>query len=69
MATCVNCTKDAKYEYKVGPMQVLYCETHLPRFLAAQKLAGQLGLTPEPVVVPEEEPTPKSKPKTKNATD
>ena len=43
---CVNCTKDALYEYKMTETKsVFYCDKDLPKFLEARKAAGLLTLT------------------------
>ena len=44
---CANCVKDAFYEYKITKTKsVFYCNSHLPKFLEAQKRAGHLAITP-----------------------
>jgi hypothetical protein len=56
MATCSNCSTDAKYRYTISPgLSVDYCATHLPKFLTAQKAAGLLNIPVEQPV--EETPT------------
>lgn len=43
---CANCTKDAFYIYQItAGKQVLYCNTHLPKFLEQAKKAGLLKTT------------------------
>jgi hypothetical protein len=44
---CVNCSNDALYQYKISDVDsMLYCGTHLPRFLESQRKAGSLAITP-----------------------
>jgi cell division septation protein DedD len=75
---CANCKKDAFYIYQVtGNSQILYCNTHLPKFLEQAKKAGLLKttealksvleegfkkITNTPVVEPEVEETPVAEP-------
>jgi cell division septation protein DedD len=75
---CANCTKDAFYIYQLTQKsQVLYCNTHLPKFLEQAKKAGLLKTTEAlksvleegvkkiintPVVKPEVEETPVAEP-------
>lgn len=48
---CANCTRDALYTYVVGGNHnIHYCQSHLPRFLTAQKNAGLLPLVKPPVI-------------------
>lgn len=43
---CANCKKDAFYIYQVtNNSQILYCNTHLPKFLEHAKKAGLLKTT------------------------
>jgi hypothetical protein len=43
---CANCSKDAFYIYQItGNKQILYCNTHLPKFLEQAKKAGLLKTT------------------------
>ena len=43
---CANCSKDAFYVYQLtAQTQVLYCNTHLPKFLEQAKNAGLLKTT------------------------
>ena len=43
---CVNCTKDGFYIYQLtAKTQVIYCNTHLPKFLEQAKSAGLLKTT------------------------
>lgn len=50
---CANCNRDALYTYVVsGNYNLHYCQSHLPKFLTAQKNAGLLPLlkpTPEEI--------------------
>jgi hypothetical protein len=71
---CANCKKDAFYIYQITEnAQILYCNTHLPKFLEHAKKAGLLQttealksvleeglkkITNTPVVEPEVEETP-----------
>ncbi len=48
---CANCSRDALYTYVIGGNhKINYCQSHLPRFLTAQKAAGLLPLVKPPVV-------------------
>ena len=43
---CANCKKDAFYIYQITEnAQILYCNTHLPKFLEHAKKAGLLQTT------------------------
>jgi len=43
---CANCTKKALYEYKITQgTSVLYCGSHLPKFLEGRKMASLIPLT------------------------
>ena len=71
---CANCKRDAFYIYQITEnAQILYCNTHLPKFLEQAKKAGLLKttealksvleegfkkITNTPVVEPEVEETP-----------
>ena len=75
---CANCKKDAFYIYQITEdAQILYCNTHLPKFLEQAKKAGLLKttealksvleegfkkITNTPVVEPEVEETPVAEP-------
>ena len=75
---CANCKKDAFYIYQITEnAQILYCNTHLPKFLEQAKKAGLLQttealksvleeglkkITNTPVVEPEVEETPVAEP-------
>jgi cell division septation protein DedD len=75
---CANCKKDAFYIYQLTEnAQILYCNTHLPKFLEQAKKAGLLKttealksvleegfkkITNTPVVEPEVEETPVAEP-------
>jgi cell division septation protein DedD len=75
---CANCKKDAFYVYQITEdAQILYCNTHLPKFLEHAKKAGLLQTTEAlksvleeglknivttPVVKPEVEETPVAEP-------
>jgi hypothetical protein len=51
MTICANCSKEAVYTYTVTPeYELQYCQSHLPKFLYAQRDAG---LLPSAVVVEE----------------
>jgi hypothetical protein len=55
MAQCVNCDLTAVYVNKIAPepeTDSYYCRAHLPKFLYAQRDAGNLNI---PVEVPVEE--------------
>jgi hypothetical protein len=48
---CANCSRDALYTYVIsGNHNINYCQSHLPRFLTAQRDAGLLPLVKPPVV-------------------
>jgi hypothetical protein len=48
---CANCSRDALYTYVIGGNHnINYCQSHLPRFLTAQRDAGLLPLVKPPVV-------------------
>jgi hypothetical protein len=48
---CANCNREALYTYVIaGNHNINYCQSHLPRFLTAQKKAGLLPLVKAPVV-------------------
>ena len=75
---CANCNKNAFYVYQIiEGKQILYCNTHLPKFLEQAKKAGLLKttealksvleegfkkITNTPVVEPEVEETPVAEP-------
>jgi hypothetical protein len=75
---CANCKKDAFYIYQLTEnAQILYCNTHLPKFLEQAKKAGLLKttealksvleegfkkITNTPFVEPEVEETPVAEP-------
>jgi cell division septation protein DedD len=75
---CANCKKDAFYIYQITEnAEILYCNTHLPKFLEQAKKAGLLKttealksvleegfkkITNTPVVEPEVEETPVAEP-------
>jgi cell division septation protein DedD len=75
---CANCKKDAFYIYQLTEnAQILYCNTHLPKFLEQAKKAGLLKttealksvleegfkkITNTPLVEPEVEETPVAEP-------
>ena len=75
---CANCKKDAFYIYQLTEnAQILYCNTHLPKFLEQAKKAGLLKttealksvleegfkkITNTPLVQPEVEETPVAEP-------
>ncbi len=75
---CANCKKDAFYIYQITEnAQILYCNTHLPKFLEHAKKAGLLKTTESlkkvleeglknivttPVVEPKVEETPVAEP-------
>ena len=75
---CANCKKDAFYIYQITEnAEILYCNTHLPKFLEHAKKAGLLKttealksvleegfkkITNTPVVEPEVEETPVAEP-------
>jgi hypothetical protein len=45
---CVNCDKDAMYEYQISKENsILYCGKDLPKFLDARRRAGLLKITEE----------------------
>jgi len=72
---CANCEKDAQHVYKITQdTTILYCDSHLPRFLHERRDAGLLPTTDEHKVAlaegrktfvsePEVEATPKPKAK------
>jgi hypothetical protein len=69
MAICANCSTEALYTYVINEnYKINYCQYHLPNFLTARKIAGQLPLIEDaaPVV---ETPAPKSKKAAATTTD
>jgi hypothetical protein len=43
---CASCKNDAMFEYRLTRgKSILYCGTHLPRFLEPQRKAGLLKIT------------------------
>jgi hypothetical protein len=59
MSKCANCVANAIYTYQINESFAMhYCQSHLPRFLYAQRDAGNLAFKAE------EEPTKSSKKKT-----
>jgi hypothetical protein len=53
---CSNCNADALYTYKVtNDFGIHYCQSHLPKFLTAQKNAGLLPLDKPAIVEPPKE--------------
>jgi cell division septation protein DedD len=81
---CANCNKNAFYVYQIiEGKQILYCNTHLPKFLEQAKKAGLLKTTEAlksaieeglkkvlntPVAEPEAEETPGAEPTTTPTT-
>lgn len=70
MITCVNCTTEAVYEYKVSKnLKLYYCVPHLPKFLKGKSDAGlkvkliekAVEVVEEPVEETVEEPKPAPK--------
>ena len=50
MTTCANCSDSATYIYEISEAHtILYCGTHLPKFLNDRKNAGTLKTTSEAV--------------------
>ena len=63
MAICANCSKEAIYTYNVTAEYLIqYCQSHLPKFLYAQRDAG---LLPSAVVEVVEEVVEPAKPSKK----
>lgn len=61
MSACANCVADAIYTYQVNEsFGIHYCQAHLPRFLYAQRDAGNLAFKVVEEVV-EEAPKPSKK--------
>jgi len=65
MITCVNCSTEAVYDYRVSSgLTLKYCTQHLPKFLKGRKDASlkvSIIEKPKEEVVEEPKPAPKKR--------